>query len=36
MKYDEKKKEQQYYNEQKERIILYMKYNVKISKISNL
>ncbi|BBN85818.1 PF07252 family protein [Staphylococcus lugdunensis VCU148] len=30
MKYDEKKeKEQQYYNEQKERIILYMKYNVK-------
>jgi len=30
MKYDEKKeKEQKYYNEQKERITLYMKYNVK-------
>ncbi|MBI5972103.1 DUF1433 domain-containing protein [Staphylococcus caledonicus] len=30
MKYDEKKeKEQQYYDEQKERITLYMKYNVK-------
>ena len=30
MKYEEKKeKEQQYYNEQKERIRLYMKYNVK-------
>ena len=29
-KYDEKKeKEQKYYNEQKERITLYMKYNVK-------
>ena len=30
MKYDEKKeKEQKYYNEQKERIELFMKYNVK-------
>ncbi|MCH8647250.1 DUF1433 domain-containing protein [Staphylococcus lugdunensis] len=30
MKYDEQKeKEQKYYNEQKERITLYMKYNVK-------
>ena len=29
MKYDEKRKEQKYYNEQKERIELFMKYNVK-------
>ena len=29
MKYDKKEEEQQYYNEQKERITLYMKHNVK-------
>ena len=37
MKYDEQKeKEQKYYNEQKERITLYMKYNVKDFKTLNL
>ena len=37
MKYDDKEeKEQKYYDEQKERITLYMRYNVKVLKVLNL